>query len=68
MKGRVTDPLGYTAANYEYAGIFKHRTCDVNNDRNINNIDANNIQVEVAGSGNQVNRGVKQYYLPTGYK
>lgn len=65
MKGRVTDPLGYTAANYEYAGIFKHRTCDVNNDRNINNIDANNIQV---GSGNQVNRGVKQYYLPTGYK
>lgn len=68
MKGRVTDPLGYTAANYEYAGIFKHRTCDVNNDRNINNIDANNIQVEVAGSGNQVNRGVKQYYLPIGYK
>ena len=68
MKGRVTDPLGYTAANYEWAGIFKHRTCDVNNDRNINNIDANNIQIEVAGSGNQVNRGVKQYYLPTGYK
>lgn len=59
MKGRVTDPLGYTAANYEWAGIFKHRTCDVNNDRNINNIDANNIQSD---------EGVKQYYLPTGYK
>lgn len=59
MKGRVTDPLGYTAVNYEWAGIFKHRTCDVNNDRNINNIDANNIQSD---------KGVKQYYLPTGYK
>lgn len=59
MKGRVTDPLGYTAANYEWAGIFKHRTCDVNNDRNINNIDANNIQSD---------EGVKQHYLSTGYK
>lgn len=58
-KGRVRDPLGYTAANYEWAGIFKHRCCDVNNDRNINNIDANNIRA---------NNGVKQYYLPVGYK
>lgn len=51
--------LGYMADNYDYAAIFKLRTCDVNNDRNINNIDANTILRSTV---------VEQFYLPTGYK
>lgn len=60
VKGRVTAPLGYTAEHYEAAAIFKFRTCDVNNDRNINNIDANTIRAGAAR--------VTNFYLPTGYR
>lgn len=60
VKGRVTAPLGYTAEHYAAAAIFKFRTCDVNNDRNINNIDANTIRAGAAR--------VTNFYLPTGYK
>lgn len=62
LEHRVTDPLGYeaggwddltdTETTYPYANIFKFRACDVNNDRNVNNIDGNLIDKNVkAGSG-----------------
>lgn len=49
IEDRITDPLGYEAGKwdgtketvYPHANVFKYRVCDVNNDRNINNIDAN---------------------------
>ena len=56
IEDRVTnDPLGYEAGGwdgtketvYPYANIFKYRVADVNNDRNINNIDANQVAVNV---------------------
>lgn len=56
LKNRVADPLGYVAGRWEQvstnvweeavyprANIFKYRVADVNNDRNINNIDGNLI-------------------------
>lgn len=63
MEGRISPnagypALGYMADNYDYAAIFKLRTCDVNNDRNINNIDANTIREHTT---------VKRFYLPVGY-
>lgn len=61
IEDRVTnDPLGYeagqwSAANgetvYPHANIFKFRVCDVNNDRNINNIDANQVAENVKKGG-----------------
>ena len=51
--------LGYMADNYSDAAIFKLRTVDVNNDRNINNIDANAIHQKT---------GVTTFYLPVDYK
>lgn len=62
LEHRVTDPLGYEAGGwdslakaettYPYANIFKFRACDVNNDRNVNNIDGNLIDENVkAGEG-----------------
>ena len=57
------DPLGYEAGgavdasnlygkDYPFANIFKFRVCDVNNDRNINNIDANQLDKNArAGTG-----------------
>ena len=61
MKERVTAPLGYLAENYPDGAIHKLRTCDVNNDRNINNIDANGIRTKK-------HNGVQKYYLPVDYK
>ncbi len=55
LENRVADPLGYEAGKWEEvdgvwtetvyprANIFKYRVCDVNNDRNVNNIDGNEI-------------------------
>lgn len=59
IEDRVTDPLGYAAGKwdgtketvYPYANIFKYRVCDVNNDRNINNIDANLVDKNVRVGG-----------------
>ena len=59
MIGRVAAPLGYLAADYPGAAIFKYRCCDANNDRNINNLDANTIAASPAPVG---------FYLPTDYK
>lgn len=43
IEHRVSDPLGYTAAPAVYPDrqLFRYRVCDVNNDKNFNNIDAN---------------------------
>lgn len=62
LEGRISPNAGYPALGYmTYAtdAIFKLRTCDVNNDRNINNIDANTIKEGTA---------VEQFYLPINYK
>lgn len=53
---RVSSPLGYEA-DYAYSQTFALRGCDVNNDRNINNIDANTIRGDT----------IQQFYLPVGY-
>ncbi|MDE6107542.1 MAG: hypothetical protein K2F83_02565, partial [Oscillospiraceae bacterium] len=63
VEGRISPnagypALGYMADYYDYSAIFKLRTCDVNNDRNINNIDANTILR---------NTGVARFYLPVDY-
>lgn len=60
LEDRVTDPLGYAGADYPDAELFKYRTCDVNNDRNINNIDANQLGEHKVG--------IVPFYRPTGYK
>lgn len=73
MEDRVThDPLGYEAGGwdgttqaetvYPYANIFKFRVADVNNDRNINNIDANQIAKNVKDKG-----GWLRFYDPVDY-
>lgn len=62
LEGRISPNAGYPALgymSYDADAIFKLRTCDVNNDRNINNIDANTI-----GKGTAVQR----FYLPVDYK
>lgn len=55
--GHAYPALGYMA--YSDNSIFKLRTVDVNNDRNINNADANTIKKRTA---------VQTFYLPTDYK
>ncbi len=57
LENRVADLLGYEAGKWEQvdgawtetvyprANIFKYRVCDVNNDRNVNNIDGNEINL-----------------------
>lgn len=68
-KGRVTNALGYLAEHYDGAAIFKLRTCDVNNDRNINNIDANAIRADgVTNPKSDYSEKIQKYYLPIGYK
>lgn len=57
VAGSDEPALGYMA--YTEDAIFKLRTVDVNNDRNINDVDANAI-----GKG----KTVEKFYLPTGYK
>lgn len=71
IEDRVTDPLGYEAGEwdgtqdtvYPYANIFKFRVCDVNNDRNINNIDANLVDKNVRKGGDRWLR----FYEPVDY-
>lgn len=73
IEDRVThDPLGYEAGGwdaansketvYPYANIFKFRVADVNNDRNINNIDANQVAKNVKDKG-----GWLRFYDPVDY-
>lgn len=57
LENRVADLLGYEAGKWEEvdgvwtetvyprANIFKFRVCDVNNDRNVNNIDGNELNL-----------------------
>ena len=62
VEGRISPNAGYPALgymSYDSDAIFKLRTCDVNNDRNINNIDANTIGKATA---------VGRFYLPVDYK
>lgn len=71
IEDRVTDPLGYEAGEwdgakdtvYPYANIFKYRVCDVNNDRNINNIDANLVDKNIRKGGDVWLR----FYEPVDY-
>ena len=73
IEDRVTrDPLGYEAGGwnattkvqtvYPWSNIFKYRVTDVNNDRNINNIDANQVAANVKANG-----GWLQFYHPYDY-
>lgn len=57
VTGSAEPALGYMA--YTTDAIFKLRTVDVNNDRNINDADANAISK---------NATVETFYLPTNYK
>lgn len=61
IEDRVTDPLGCTApaAAYPDRQLFRWRVCDVNNDSNLNNIDAN--LTRDAGK-------IIPYYLPKDYQ
>ena len=56
LEQRVNSALGYEA-NYTDSQLFRSRVCDVNNDRNINQIDANGIHGGAKG----------EFYMPTGY-
>lgn len=57
IEGREGSSLGYEAAGYPDSRLFLYRVCDANNDRNLNNVDANAIR-----GGRCV-----IYYLPTDY-
>lgn len=60
VKARVTDPPGYSALGYASGNVFRYRSCDTNNDRNINNIDANVLRAYTSGD-------ILRFYLVTGY-
>jgi len=62
IRDRILDPLGgdrSAESVYTTWRLFRYRCCDVNNDRNVNNIDANKIYY---GSDEIV-----PYYKPTDY-
>lgn len=60
IQNRVADPLGDTAAaSFPDWRLYRYRICDVNNDRNINNIDANKLYYGVDQ--------IVPYYKPTDY-
>lgn len=61
IENRVTDPMGYTAdvADYPDRRLFQYRVCDVNNDKNFNNIDANLVRDD---------RNIVPFYEPVDYK
>ena len=48
VENRVTDPLGYTVdvVTWSYGELHRLRSCDVNNDKIMNNIDANAIKAK----------------------
>lgn len=76
LKNRVADPLGYAAGGWSWnaaasaweetvyprANILKYRVVDVNNDRNVNNIDGNLID-KIARS----NATAIRFYNPVEY-
>lgn len=74
LKNRVADPLGYVAGRGEQSGkvwvesvypranIFKYRVVDVNNDRNVNNIDGNLINKIVRSKAEAI-----RFYNPIYY-
>ena len=64
----VTDADGTnrTEEVYPYANIFQFRVCDVNNDRNVNNIDGNCINQNVYGSDDQTDT-FNRFYDPVHY-
>lgn len=65
IQNRVSEPLGCmyepntgTTLDYPAWRLFRYRCCDTNNDRNINNIDANQL----------IRKGtLVRYYKPTDY-
>lgn len=69
IKNRMADPLGGMQTPYAGASgaepdypawrLFRYRCCDTNNDRNLNNIDANRVQ-----NGKD---SIVAYYQPTDY-
>lgn len=76
IENRVTDPLGYEAGSYDgeekgypTANLFRYRVCDVNNDRNVNNIDANTVNKAVSKekSGLSEENCWLRFYKPVGY-
>lgn len=60
------DGLPYTEEVYPYANIFKFRVCDVNNDRNVNNIDGNLINRSVRRSTKTYD-AFNRFYDPVNY-
>lgn len=75
LKNRVADPLGYAAGQwkknadgdwvetvYPRSNIFKYRVVDVNNDRNVNNIDGNLIDKIARGKATPL-----RFYNPVDY-
>jgi len=63
VKNRVTDPLGSMVdagyPDYPAWRLFRYRSSDANNDRNVNNIDANQIR--------HGQEKIVPYYKPTDY-
>lgn len=60
------DGAQYTEEVYPYANIFKFRVCDVNNDRNVNNIDGNLINQNVLQSDEEHDE-FNRFYDPVKY-
>lgn len=59
IEKRVYDPLGQDSLNVLDSNVIKFRTADVNNDRDVNNIDANALHSALDS--------IKQFYEPSGY-
>lgn len=59
IEKRVYDPLGQDSLNVIDSNVIKFRTADVNNDRDVNNIDANALHSAL--------ESIKQFYEPSGY-
>lgn len=61
IEQRVGAPLGYEVG-YHGANTFKFRSADANNDRNVNNIDANELHTKVTGE-----KQLPHFYDPVNY-
>ncbi len=59
IEKRVYDPLGQDSVNVLHSNVIKFRTADVNNDRDVNDIDANALHSALAG--------IRQFYEPCEY-